>query len=192
MIESLTNPRRLVTAGALVAPLVGVQIIRLFFGSSAGPSMSAAATMMPSSTEPPMQTAIAPAISAHDRSVAEWLNTLSRADKLESPMEFVPVLPVDARPTAAAPAEPAPVIKQGEDTIPAAMRLPVNLTLGAILGSNETALAMIGGKVRRVGDTLFPGWTVTSISPREQTVTITGPNDATIELTPERRPAPNE
>lgn len=192
MIESLTNPRRLITAGALLAPLLGVQLVRLCFGAGAGPASSAAASIMPHGQDAPASIAIAPSVSAQDRTVADWLAKLSRSGKLESPMEFVPVIAVAAQATPAFPSEPAPVIKQGSDSTPVTTRLPVNLTLGAVMGSSDAALAMIGGKVRRVGDSILPGWIVASINPREQSVVIHGPEGAVIELKTERRSATGE
>ncbi len=185
MMSRLTSSSRLMTAGALIAPILVVQLVRVGLGPGAGPAMSAAAVGTPDQSTDAAQKPIAP-LTAQDRTLATWIAKLQRPDAIKSPMEFIP-----APESVAAAEEPVAVprveISQGDNTIPAATRVPVDLTLGAIMGSSESALAMIGGKVRRVGDTIYPGWTITSINPREQTVTITGPEDAVINLSNPRR-----
>ncbi|MBX9737471.1 MAG: hypothetical protein K2X32_11150 [Phycisphaerales bacterium] len=192
MISRLTSSPRLMTAGALIAPILVVQLVRIGFGPGAGPAMSTAAVGMPDASVQSTEAAQKPSapLTAQDRTVAAWIAKLQRPDAIKSPMEFIP-----APESVAATQEPVEVprvqISQGDTTIPVAMRVPVDLTLGAIMGSSDSALALIGGKVRRVGDTIYPGWTITSINPREQTVTITGPEDAVINLSSPLRAKPN-
>jgi hypothetical protein len=172
------------TAGALIAPILVVQLVRIGFGPGAGPAMSAAAVGMPDASLQSTEAAQKPSapLTAQDRTVAAWIAKLQRPDAVKSPMEFIAAPEPEPVASTQEPVAPAVQITQGDTTIPVAMRVPVDLTLGAIMGSSDSALALIGGKVRRVGDTIYPGWNITSINPREQTVTITGPEDAVINL----------
>ncbi len=61
----------------------------------------------------------------------------------------------------------APVVL---DAKPEAQRLPTTVTVTSILGSPGGNRAVVGGKLRGVGDQFLPGWRITAIDPNNGTV----------------------
>ncbi len=61
----------------------------------------------------------------------------------------------------------APVVL---DIKPEAERLPTTVTVTSILGSPGGNRAVVGGKLRGVGDEFLPGWRITAIDPDEGAV----------------------
>ena len=56
-------------------------------------------------------------------------------------------------------------------------------TLTSIAGGSRQTIAMIDGTVRRVGDDLGDGWSVTQIEHASGTVVLSGPDGLTHTLT---------
>ncbi|MBL0869509.1 MAG: hypothetical protein IBJ18_02915 [Phycisphaerales bacterium] len=174
------NPKRFASAAALLAPIVIVQGLRSTMGSAADPASSHAAGISTLSDQPtPAIQETSPALkplSAAQREAQKWLHALDRRVPVQSPLAHAP-----------APAD-APVIRTSEPITepaqqPVASTKPrADLSLGGIMGAKDRTLALIGGKVYRAGDTIEPGWTISQIDPRAQTVTITGPANETITL----------
>ncbi|CAN5812392.1 hypothetical protein BH11PLA1_BH11PLA1_16850 [soil metagenome] len=185
MMNSSTAGRRFFAAVALVAPIFAVQGLRVVFGPSAGPAFSTASAT-PAAPDPALgASAAAPVLTDAQQRTARWLDSLGRESVVRSPMQPAPALPVVAAPAprtdAAAPVTPS---------VPAALHPKAELTLNAVMGSKTTELAMISGRVCRVGTVIEPGWTVTVIDAKTQIVTIQGPEGVKVELrTPETKPA---
>ncbi|MGQ0627526.1 MAG: hypothetical protein ACT4PL_05420 [Phycisphaerales bacterium] len=155
----------LIAAATFLAPAVAVQAFRV----TAGWTPTAVVATPTAPTEPaPVAPAVRP-LSADQQRLAEYL----RQEEGESVIERL-ASPMDAAPAPAvatiSPDRPIIVVRDETPTKPAG-----ELRLGGIMGTGESALAMVNGKVRRIGDEIEPGWRLTAIDAQAFTLTLTGP-----------------
>jgi len=78
------------------------------------------------------------------------------------------------------PATPPPIVVQAPTTT---ARSVDSLTLSSIMSTARGPMAVIGGKVRYVGDEVAKGWTVATINPEANSVTLSGPDSVKSTLT---------
>lgn len=176
-----SNTGRFLTAAALVTPVLAVQGLRLILGPSAGPATSSAGVVQPPPAVPQTDAPAQKPLTDQQKHAARWAAALDRTKSVTSPMLHVIARPADPVPTNI-------TITTPDNHAAGPIRPIADLSLGAIMGSPESALALIGGKVRRVGAQVEPGWTIKAISVRDQTVLIEGPGGATVELHNTREP----
>lgn len=175
---SRTARRRLIPAGAVVAPIVLLQLVRSLL--STGPAAAPAANYVPPTVAPdtgaPKPQAVK--LTPEQEKALAWLKDTAARTAMRSPMDFrapaaiieVHVLP-DREPV------PTPAVT------PAADPLPVpRLSLTTILKRQDGALAAINGKIYHVGDEVATGWKVTKIDRDDWAVTVTCEDGRTIEV----------
>ncbi len=169
MIDRLRNPSTLMCAGALTAPILTCVLLRL-------------AAPAPRVPERPQADAVATgpfqeSVASSDRDMpapANLVDLLARAGELRAagpasnPFYF--------------PAEPVVSIEPAETP----QRRPEpelpDLRLSGFL-SGSSPMAIIEGRPRRTGDIVAPGWVLTSITPHERSVVLTGPGGHSLRLT---------
>jgi hypothetical protein len=169
--------RKLLPAGALVAPVAVVLILRaLGTGYPAKTVAAVTETALPPSDTPEAAVPPAPPLAskAEVERALSWLRAREGTAPARSPMDFEPA--VQAAPEAPEPAAPAP--SAARPTKPSG---PVNLS--SVMATEGGALATINGRIVRVGDSLEPGWRVVEIDARRVSVVIEGPEARRLELT---------
>jgi hypothetical protein len=165
--------QNLTRLAVLIAPIAIVQGARLFDAS--GPAAAPAATVSPDPLPAP-EAAKLPPLTESQRRALVYLSGYSPKTNLGSPMDRP-----DPEP-AAAPA-PAPTIITEAPKVPE--RDPLEgVSLTAIIGRDEAAVALIRHQVRRVGDEVVPGWRIQSIDPRHRRVVVVDRAGTTRELEP--------
>lgn len=178
--------RKAIWLGAMLAPVLSVQIVRMLDGP--GPASAPAAppeTLTPDQAQlagaaPPVK----PLSEAQNRAIA-YLARFEPPANLRSPMDaperpLSPPAPPSVPPKPSdAPVEPTPKVAD-----PLA-----GLVVSAIVGSGDASMAMISRQLRRSGDEVAPGWRIVEIDSRGRRVVLSGPDARTVVLTP---PAPGE
>jgi hypothetical protein len=143
--------------------------------NSFGPTPPAAPDANPASVTVPVA-APAPKATPHQVRAREWADAQPVGPRLTSPLDH---------PVAAAPApvathvepEPAPVVPDPE---PVNVADPLSgLRLTALLGGRTGSLAMIDGKIFRVGDEVRPGCTLKSIDAKADRIEVSRPDGTT-------------
>ncbi len=176
MINDPSTRRRMIQIGALVTPVVVVQVARVMLG--AGPAVAPAATdagaqgmnspeMIAALDDPSIQTTDA------QQAARQWCASLDFDAMILSPLDH-----------------PDPVgdegpVEPGVDPIDLGPESAPRLVLTAVVAGSNGAVAFIEGRVFRVGDEVAPGWSVESIDARSRRVVIVGEGDAEIVLTPD-------
>jgi hypothetical protein len=168
--------RKLLTAGAIVAPIVLVQLLRGFGGF--GPGSAHASGPMPSdaTASAPIEPA-AGKCSPEVARITAWIRAQNTANRPQSPLDYLPAAPA-----------PKPMVNPyaGKD-IPAPAAKPDDvsskLIVGAIFGNAQGQSVSINGKVYSVGDEPLAGWLITKIDPKAYVVHLIGPSDQMIQLT---------
>lgn len=87
--------------------------------------------------------------------------------------------------TEQAPVEPSPVQPEPAPRVerPFVPQLPATCTLTSIMTGRSGVVAVVGGKVRKVGDEPSPGWTILAIDPVASEVTLVHQNGTKTSLT---------
>jgi hypothetical protein len=153
--------QRLWTAGALLAPVLISMAARgvLQAGPRESPAAVAVAAVVPElaagAAEP-----VAKALTGDQVKAARWLAGVERARADRSPMLHAEA---PAVPAASASAPAAVVVV--DETLP-------KVTLTAVLSREGREIALLNGRMHRVGDEVLPGWTVESIDSRGVSVTL--------------------
>lgn len=160
--------------GALCAPVLLVQAARLVTGAgtAASPSSAVAATAVPMPEAPrtkPLSPQQADALKFIRASAAK------AAIIEDGPMDRAP----DAQPEPTTTAALAlPSTPPARPVTPAHPKAPTVVLTAIVTGRNP--LAVINGGIFKVGDEIAPGWRIQRIDANNLTVTLTGPQDATI------------
>ena len=157
---------KLLTASALIAPIVFVVAARQIMGLQPASSQAAAVSADPPADQPSSATVR----SLAQNSLVVYLAAAGdRLPALVSPMDHPPAPPV---PVIQTPAPASAIV--ATPTIEAKPAAP--LVLSAIMaGANPASvLVMISGKVYRLGESVTPGWTLTKIDAKSLTVTLQG------------------
>ncbi len=182
MIRRLASHRRLLEVGALAAPILIVQAMGYLF--AAGPAPAPAAG--PPTTETPAEpiAAGAPAkLTDEQARAADWLAKRPPLGDLHSPFDAransPPPPPPVTNPSTPVVTPPDP---RGDPKPPPRQLAPPPMRLTAIIVSNDLRMAVIDGKVLRVGQEVAPGWIVSDINARGDLVKVTGSDGQTIEL----------
>ncbi|MCU0688430.1 MAG: hypothetical protein MUE97_01625 [Phycisphaerales bacterium] len=187
------RPQAIVTAGALLAPVLAVQIVRFVTGA-AGPTAASAATspeaiMLPGGIPGPLATPGAstgptlpglPKPSNQQRAALDWIAEHRVTTIAPSPLHrakpAAPSASITSAPTAQPATQPAPqsaaqsASKPDEPQVPEAL---TKLELTGILRRGGEALVTISGRQHRLGDTLIPGWTITDVNFTDRRITLT-------------------
>jgi hypothetical protein len=180
------NPKRIariLTAAALLTPFAVVQAARVLVGNS-GPAAAPGATITPAMPGIAGAGDLGAGVAARkptpsQQKALDWLN----AQRLSPPLEVAREFDLSPMDRAAAPAKPPaplppvepPKIEPVIPAIPAAEALK-DLKITAVMGTDAQAggaIAVIGGKLRRAGDEVAPGWTISSINARDWVVLLT-------------------
>ncbi len=165
--------QRLLGSGALIAPLLAVQLTQLL--ADWGPALAQAsetsqeliAPVINSSAEKPLTTAQQRAAAFL---LAERAN-LAASNRELSPMYQAPQASEEPRPV------PTPDLPETQDNGP-------KLLLTGIMAGETRQLASVNNRIVTVGDEVAPGWTITEIDVGARTVTVLGKSGRTIKLTP--------
>jgi hypothetical protein len=133
--------------------------------NSFSPTPPPAPDANPSAVTVPV-TAPAPKATPEQVRARQWADAQSVGRTLASPLEHVVVqaaapTPEPEQPVAAADPEPVP----GEDPL-------AGVKLSAVLGGRSGALAMINGRIFRVGDEVRPGCALKSIDARADRIEV--------------------
>ncbi len=175
-LSSRTKARVLFFA-TMLAPIVIVQGARVLLGGTPVSSASAANADPGLAITPPPA---APLTDAQRRAIT-WIAGQPASLPLRSPMDRPDPPPIIVH----LPITPAP-----EPAIPQPTQPPApTFILSAIIGSSssggsEQALASINHRIYRVGDEITRGWRIADIDSRSRTVTVLGPDQQRITLTP--------
>jgi hypothetical protein len=166
-------------AGALLAPVLLVQVVRLVVGST-GPTTAAAvtpgaATLLPGMMAQPTDpiAAATPRLDVQQRKAVEWLKEARAAQRVvNSPFPVVTV-------------KPAAPITVTESAAPVQVEVPLppeikSLTLTSVLRASSGRYATLRGKVVTTGDEVIPGWNITDIDVEKRVVTVEGPGGRTV------------
>jgi hypothetical protein len=173
-------PQNLIAAGALIAPIVIVQGVRMLFGSGPSDAHAAVTTVEPVPAVAPAPTEVDPRRTltpAQKAAAAELAEHRTRITVFTSPFNHLaPKATViqNDQIVAHTPDNAKPVV------IPAEIQ---NLSLGSTMRNSNGAFAVIAGRVRSVGDEVVPGWKITEIDPTERSVTLTSNEGVTVTLT---------
>ncbi|HVU63954.1 MAG TPA: hypothetical protein VHC70_08250 [Phycisphaerales bacterium] len=168
---------KLLWIGTLLTPAIAVQIVRFMIGG--GPADASAAT-----TPAPLPITAAAPENARPLSTAQakavgWLLSRKQTLGLRSPMDYPDALP---EPSAEPPPQerPAPPVA----TASGPSRAPGSLTITALMsgGSPDDSIVSINHKLYHVGDEIVPHWKILGIDVPSRTVTISGPEGQSIEL----------
>lgn len=168
--------RKVIGLAVMLAPVAAVQFVRMIDG----PGLTGAPAATPPKEEPsPALTLMQPqrVLTPAQQQAMAYLRGLAAPSELRSPMDAPPPAPTAVAPEAAqvpTRSEPEPI-----PTDPLA-----GVTVTAILGSGDGAVAMIAHRLRRVGDEVVPGWRVKEIDGRRRRVVLVGDGGDTAELAP--------
>lgn len=159
---------RLIWTGALLAPIMAIQVARLF---QVDPVRSAAASVdlpspMPSPKPAPRTTP------AQERAIA-WIAQRDR-DRIADPFSPVPTPVADQTPPerVASLPEPDPMHRE----------LAPIMDLTGVMDGQRGPLASINRKIFRLGDEVVPGWTLESVDARQRVVTVRSTDGNALEL----------
>lgn len=170
--------RKLIWIGALIAPTLAVQLVRL--ASDGGPAAAPAAVPGgPESSEGQAPAAKTRPLTTTQREAIAYLASHALPESIKSPMDSPdpqPVATTQAEPVIQTPAT-APAETGGPEPVPA-------LRVHAIVGTRSEALASINHRLHRVGDEVAPGWRITAIDPRDRVVRLTHSDGRTAVFSP--------
>ena len=163
--------RKLLWVGAVLSPLIAVQVARLLGPSGAGPAAATAAHPAAADVagEQALASAPAPLTPAQQRALA-FIQSLDEQPLGRSPMDGPEPEPVS---------EPSAPIDA-----PKPPSFPSELRVTAIIGDGGTAAAVIAGRLRRIGDEVAPGWRVETIDARGRRVVFTDSDGRVVTLEP--------
>lgn len=175
---------RLLWIGALLAPAVAVQAVRLVASVELAP---AGATTVQAAAPAPALARQSVELTPKQTKALGWLGEGVPKLATRSPMLMPP------RPKAAD-QQPTPADLDRAPTTKAAPSEPVDdrpihLKLSGMIGSDTKALAAISGKLRHVGDEVAPGWTIERIDSHHRVVTLKHTDGRHFEITP---PTPSQ
>jgi hypothetical protein len=149
---------QLMEIAALAAPMVVLGLTRLVMTPVSGDAGTG-----PSQGAPPILpvNAVAARVTMEQRRAAEWARSLDLTAALASPMDHPVIVPP----------RPAPVVQKPETPAPTPVAAPrvtqdplTNLTLSATTkGRDSGGLALINGKVYRIGEDVLPGYRLESV-----------------------------
>lgn len=151
---------RLLFVATLAAPALTVQGVRLLADSELKAARAAAPAMTPAAPAEPPAPPETP-LTARQSFALRWVVESAPKTPRRSPMErreAAPVQPVRTAPTAP---KPDPVDDR-----------PTNLRLTGMLTRQTESLAAIDGELRRIGDTVAPGWQISAIDTRHRFVML--------------------
>ena len=172
------RPQAAISAAALVAPVLAVQVARLLFSSPVGPQ-AASAMFAEEGTAPVVasQPSGLPRLTAAQSRAMDWINTVRTEPMPPSPLlRAKPVAPAQATTVVPSPAAvEAP--KVDENKIPEAL---TKLELTSVMRAGGSGAAMINGRMHRIGDVVIPGWTLTDVAFAERRVSLK--NEAGLEV----------
>lgn len=169
LIASGFDKDRMAWAAAVMAPLICVQFVRLLDGGlSQAPAATTATSGSPAVIPPATE---ARRLTKAQIAALEFLQSDALRGEVRSPMNH-PVV-VASPPPSPEPAPASPAI----DPVKA-------LTLTAVMGTENQAVASIGHTLRRVGDEVAPGWRVAEINARQRTVQLRHLDGRTLTLQP--------
>jgi hypothetical protein len=160
---------RVLGAVALLAPFMIVQAGRFLGETGLQTSNAGVSSATP---ENPGGAPLAPATSQQQRAV-EWsvANASPRTERSPLRAPSAPPAPI-ALPQAPPDTPPAPP----EDMLLA------SLHLNALMGQESTGVAVVNGKLHRIGEEVAAGWTLKLISARDRFVELEGPDGRTARL----------
>ncbi|MDX2115860.1 MAG: hypothetical protein SFZ24_09630 [Planctomycetota bacterium] len=165
-------------AAALAGPPIVVLLLRASL--TIGPSPATAALPAPAAP-PALQAATEPALTPEQKAALGWIAEQSADVVTRSPMNHPPAIAAE-QPAEQAPAEPA--------ARPAPAGQPPRFVATTIMAGPRGGVAVINGRVYRVGESPAPGWRVESIDAGSSTVELTGPDGQTATCTPQPRRSP--
>lgn len=170
MIGSSSSRRTLVMLGALLGPTALSQLVPLGW-SQAGPRLVQAGTAVSAAADAAGPAHAGPRVTESQRRAASRAEALRVEPFHESPMYEPPA------PAAPEPAEPD-VEEEEQDAEPEAAppsptaSAPPAITISSVLRGAAGVAAVIDGRIRRVGDGLGAGWTITAIDATARSVTL--------------------
>lgn len=160
--------------GVIFGPLAVLVVVRAIALGPAPPSAQAVVPMNPQ----PASSPLVAAPTAEQASALAWLAQWRPAPSIATP--FFHPAPLEEEPDEPAePEAPAPVAAQTPDPV---------FTVSTIVDAPGGALAVINGKIRRVGDEIVGGWTLAKIDARAKLVDLSSPDGRTIQRAPGPRP----
>lgn len=182
---SIKRPRlrqeAVVSALALLAPVILVQGVRTIFGAG-GPAVSAAA---PAPTDPnPAPAAPVVRLTPQQARALEWVQQRASQAPLVSPLHRAQPEPVEP--------PPAPEVRVVEpanlDTPTASEPTPqvpeqlTRLRFTGFASLKSGPIAAINGRPHRVGDTVIAGWIIQAIDTDKRVITLLSADGLQVEL----------
>lgn len=174
---NMRGREKLIWTGALLAPLVAVQAARFL---EVDPVRQAGAANF-AEVVPPQSRPVFKPTAAQERAM-QWL---ARQDFTKITDPFQPQAAI--APTPEIRVQP---IAQAEPEPPAELREPIPvLELTGVMDGRRGPLASINRKIWRLGDEVFPGWTLESVDARRKAVMVRSTLGNALELTVKPTPA---
>jgi hypothetical protein len=175
-----------VSALALLAPVLLVQGVRTIFGAG-GPSVSAAAPAATDQSPEPLAPVVR--LTPQQARALDWARQRAGQAPLVSPLQRAQPAPVTTPEpdTARAPEPtdaPAPDFQGPQATLPEP-QVPEQLTRLRFTGFatlKSGPIAAINGRPHRVGDTVITGWTIEAIDTDKRVVTLRSADGLLVEL----------
>jgi len=160
MTRGSREPGRLLSLAAILAPLGAVIVARALVGG--GPAQAPAAELeLPTLPTVGLVSAPAtPSLTPEQVAAAEYLSSAQLSGH-GSPMakpvapKIEPVVEVRVTP-------PTPKVDPTDD-----------LGLSSVMGKGQRAVALISGRIYRIGDEVREGWTLTAVDVQSRTATLT-------------------
>lgn len=149
---------------AAALPCIGVLCARGFLPSTGPRSAEAASTPVVSTNSGSLQKLIDATLSSQDSAFLDFI-----ASSANKPVERSPIAARTGRTTFTR-ADDRPVPNNSSTGEPTLRATESSVT--SILKASGQTIAMIGGKLRRVGDRLSDGWAVKEIDPDAGSVTL--------------------
>ncbi len=170
--------RHLPILALAVAPALGVLVLRVALPGK-GPASASA-----SSTSGIDEALILPAEARWTPAQQELRSIMTQ--EAAKGFESSPVLTRRREVIETAPPTPdMPPPIEGPETV-----VPPNATLTSVMAAGEHSIAVIDGKVRRVGESVAPGWKISAIDRNAGTATLTHTTGTTHTLTLRSRQGP--
>lgn len=165
--------RRLLSAGAMVAPVLALQAVHWFTGQAGPQTTMASSAVTPAAPKQTDQPEVDPKAIKAEREALAWLAARGPARTAGSPMLRPPAEPV-----------PEPIIEEPPPapevaSVPASVR---KLALTGVMRGRSGELAVISGRVLEVGAEVATGWRIGAIDARAMTVRLDGPAGLTLTL----------
>lgn len=174
------KPEAVISACALLAPVLAVQLVRVVSGGL-GPTAASAGVTPNAGETPGMSVPVAPALPKLNERQSNALAWIKQQQSL--PMAGSPLVRVRSRPAAPVTAQtPVPEVIP-EPARPVEPTVPVELTkleLTSLLRLGDEARVSINGRLHRQGDEIVPGWVISEVNLIGRRVTLK--NDAGVEV----------